>query len=147
MRVAIGSDHAGFAFRRRLVDHLRASGHDVEEFGAPDEGRFDYPLASDEVAQAILDQTHDRGILVCGSGIGVCIRANRHPGIRAAQCFTVEMAQLARAHNHANVVCIGERVQEYSDVEQIVDAFLVGEEDAGERHAHRVELLDAPVNE
>jgi len=147
MRVAIGSDHAGFAYRRRLTAHLLSSGHQVDEFGAPDESRYDYPLASDEVAAAVLAKTHDKGILICGSGIGVCIRANRHPGIRAAQCFTVEMAQLARAHNHANVLCVGERVQEYEDVEQIVDAFLESEEDSGERHAHRVELLDAPVTE
>lgn len=147
MRVAIGSDHAGFDYRRRLTEHLKALGHEVSEFGAPDENRFDYPLASDQVAQAVLNGSHDRGVLVCGSGIGVCIRANRYPGIRAAQCLTVEMAQLARQHNHANVVCIGERVQEYSDVEPIVDAFLSTEEDPGERHVHRVELLDAPVTE
>lgn len=147
MRVAIGSDHAGFDYRQRLVQHLKASGHQVDEFGAPDTDRFDYPLASDQVAHAVLAGTHDRGILVCGSGIGVCIRANRYPGIRAAQAFTAEMARLSREHNHANVLCVGERVQEYNDVVAIVDTFLDSGEDMGERHVHRVEQLDAPVNE
>ena len=145
MRVAIGNDHAGVDLRNQLAADLRAEGHTVDLYGATDTEPYDYPLAADAVAQAVLNHTDTFGVLVCGSGVGVCIRANRYPGIRAAQCFDVEMAQLARRHNHANVLCIGERIQSYADAKTVVEAFLTTEEDHAPRHDRRVALIDAPL--
>ena len=146
MRVGIGSDHAGFVLKTQVAEHLIGRGVEIELYGATSHDRFDYPIAADEVARRILDGANQFGILVCGSGVGVCIRANRYHGIRAAQCLSVEMARLARQHNHANVLCLGERIQMYSEVEAIVDVFLSTGEDHSQRHDHRVELVEAPVN-
>ncbi|MES1227077.1 MAG: ribose 5-phosphate isomerase B [Armatimonadota bacterium] len=146
MRVAVGSDHAGFELASLLQEFLTGKGMQVDRYGATSTQSYDYPLAADEVAKAILEESSEFGILVCGSGIGVCIRANRFMGIRAAQCFTVEMAKLARQHNHANVLCLGERIQDYSSAKQIVDAFLTTEEDHAARHDHRVEQIEAPIH-
>jgi ribose 5-phosphate isomerase B len=144
--IAIGSDHAGFHMKTLLAGWLEEEGHQVARLGALSTDRYDYPCASDEVASKILSGSAKFGILICGSGVGVCIRANRYPGIRAAQCFTVEMAELSRQHNHANVLCLGERIQEYKEMQAIVRAFLATVEDLEARHAARVNLLDAELN-
>ena len=146
MKVALGSDHAGFVLKTRIAEHLNAEGIHFGLFGATSEDSFDYPVAADEVSEAVLNGPYKFGILICGSGIGVCMRANRYPGIRAAQCLTPEMARLARQHNHANVLCLGERIQMYSEAEAIVDVFLCTEEDHALRHDHRVDLIDARLN-
>lgn len=145
MTLALGSDHAGFELRQAVQAWLEAKGHKLIVLGAPSAERYDYPCASDEVCQAVLDKKAEFGILICGTGIGVSIRANRYPHIRAALCTSVEMAELARAHNHANVLCLGARILEQGENLAIVEAFLNGTEDHAERHAHRVDLLDAIV--
>ncbi|MBX3115371.1 MAG: ribose 5-phosphate isomerase B [Fimbriimonadaceae bacterium] len=145
IRITIGSDHAGDSLKRALESHLSAQGHSITIVGSTGPERFDYPIASDLVAAAIKCGDADFGILVCGSGIGVSIRANRYSFVRAALCTTVEMAQLAREHNHANVLCLGERIMNQELALQVADKFLTTEPDRNERHVHRVELLGAEL--
>lgn len=113
-------------------------------FGAMSTDSYDYPDAADLVVSELLSGRADLGVLVCGSGIGISIRANRHAGIRAANCCSAEMATLARQHNHANVLALGERLVSEGDAMEIFDAFLAGEPDLAERHARRVVKLDSP---
>ena len=145
MNIVIGADHAGFEYAAKLREYLETEQGDVFQVGAKSTEPYDYPDASDAVAKSIRDGEATFGVLICGSGIGVCIRANRYFHIRAAQCFTLEMAQLARRHNHANVLCLGERTQEYSSCVEILKAFLETEEDHAPRHGQRVNKLDAPL--
>lgn len=146
MKLLFGSDHAGFEMRSHVADWARSQGHDVTEVGANSEEPFDYPLASDAVACELKKGDFDFGILVCGTGIGVCIRANRYPHIRAADCTSVEMAELARRHNHANVLCLGGRILSKEQSEAILGAFLRTSPDDAERHARRVDMLDANLS-
>jgi ribose 5-phosphate isomerase B len=146
LKLVFGSDHAGFELRRHLADWASASGHEVKEVGAQSEYAFDYPLASDAVACLLKDDETATGILVCGTGIGVCIRANRYHHIRAAECTSEEMARLARLHNYANVLCLGGRIMSMEQGEAILTAFLESQPDTAERHARRVNLLDSELS-
>lgn len=146
MRLIFGSDHAGFELRSHVAQWARSQGHEVLEVGANSEEPFDYPLASDAVACELKKGGFNFGILVCGTGIGVCIRANRYPHIRAAECTSVEMAELARRHNHANVLCLGGRILSKEQSEAILEAFLISGPDDAERHARRVDMLDAELS-
>lgn len=146
MKLVFGSDHAGFELRQQLARAATADGHEVRELGARSAQSFDYPLASDEVCASLLNKEADLGVLICGSGIGVEIRANRYNGIRAANCTSVKMAELARQHNHANVLCLGARLLEPEEARQILQAFLRSQPDMMERHQKRVELLDKETN-
>lgn len=146
MKLIFGSDHAGLEMRGQVAEWARAAGYDVTETGAQSTESYDYPCAADLVAKAILGHEGDRGILVCGTGIGVSIRANRYRGIRAAECTSVEMAQLARLHNDANVLCLGGRILTKEQGIAILKTFLETESDNAERHARRVEMLDDDVS-
>lgn len=143
MNLAFGSDHAGYALRSQLEQIAEHEGHLVTSFGASSEEAYDYPLAADKVCRAVLDGKAELGIVICGSGIGVSIRANRYPGIRCALCTTVEMGQMSRLHNHANVLALGQRITEPSLATQILLAFLTTGPDHAERHDRRVRQLDA----
>ena len=143
MKLIFGSDHAGLDLRRHVAEWAKSHGHEATEVGAESEAAYDYPLAADAVACQLKSGAFDFGILVCGTGIGVCIRANRYAHVRAAECTSVEMARLARQHNHANVLCIGGRILSMEQAEQILAAFLETTPDNAERHARRVDLLDA----
>ncbi|MBL8086526.1 MAG: RpiB/LacA/LacB family sugar-phosphate isomerase [Chthonomonas sp.] len=145
MKLIFGSDHAGHTLRRVLVHTARRDGHECVEVGAMGEDPYDYPDAADDLAPRILSGEFELGVLICGSGIGICIRANRHPGIRAANCWNVESAKLARLHNHANVLCLGERLVEAERAVEILTAFLKAPEDHAERHERRVGKLDAAI--
>ncbi len=147
MRFALGSDHAGFIMRGALAKWLSARGHEVQQYGATSEEAYDYPIAADLVAAKLIDKEADFGVLVCGSGIGICIRANRHPGIRAAHCLNEGMAALARQHNHANVLCLGEREIAEDVAERILERFIETDEDEAERHVRRVAELDDALAE
>ena len=110
MKIAAGADHAGFALKEALVERLRAAGHEVVDLGTTSDESVDYPVFAHAVAAQVAAGEAERGLLVCGSGIGMCMAANRHPGVRAADCLTVEMADLSRRHNDANVLCLGARL-------------------------------------
>ncbi len=145
MNIALGADHAGFPLAIEIKEYLIKNNYTVEQFGATSEEPYHYPKASDEVVSAILNNSADRGIIVCGSGIGVCIRANRYQGIRAAECKTAEQAKLARDHNHLNVLCLAGRILSIDEAIPVVEAFLKGVEGDQERLVTRVKMLDAPT--
>ena len=142
MRIAIGSDHAGFALKGQLAVHLVEIGHDVQDLGPATADRTDYPDHAAQVARAVADGSADLGVLVCGSGIGVSIAANKIAGVRAAVVQDEAHARLAREHNHANVLCLGERFTAAPHAASIVDAWLGAEPQEG-RHAMRVAKINA----
>lgn len=140
MRIAIASDHAGFDEKQLLIGYLRELGHEVADCGPENGDRVDYPDYAASVARDVADGSADRGVLVCGTGIGMAIAANKVRGIRAASVTTPEFAQLAREHNDANIVAVSGRFVDDATNRAIVKAFL--ETDfAGGRHAARVEKI------
>lgn len=140
MRIAIGSDHAGFELKQVIGDHLRAAGHDVVDLGTDDTTSVDYPDFGAAVGRAVADQEVETGIAVCGSGIGICMAANKIAGVRAATVHDVTSARLSREHNDANVMCIGQRFIGPQVALDAVDAFLSAGFDGG-RHVRRVEKI------
>ncbi|NCO68910.1 MAG: ribose 5-phosphate isomerase B [Acidobacteria bacterium] len=141
MRVLLASDHAGFALKATLIEFVRELGHDAVDLGPSDESAVDYPTFAHLLAALLGKGDGERGILVCGTGIGVSMTANRHPGIRAALCHDAFTAEAARRHNDANVLCLGGRVTGPGVAMQIVRLFLVTPFEGG-RHARRVELIE-----
>lgn len=146
MRIAVGSDHAGFEdpppyYKPEIIKHLEARGHEVLDCGTNGPESVDYPDFANNVCRAILDGRADRGVLICGTGIGVGIAANRHGGIRAAPCTTAEAARLARAHNDANVLCLGRRIVPLGQCLELVDIWLDTPFSDADRHARRVQKL------
>ncbi len=140
MKIAIASDHAGLSLKRELVEALKARGHECRDFGAHSGESVDYPDFASEVARAVRGGDVDRGVLVCGTGIGMSIVANKHRGVRAALCTTEFEARMARAHNDANVLCLGERVVGIGLGRAILEAFLDQAFEGG-RHEKRVKKI------
>jgi len=138
--VAIGADHAGYGLKTTLVAELAALGYQVLDLGTAGEESVDYPDFAAEVVAALKDGRAPWGVLVCGSGIGMSIAANRHAGIRAALCHDVETARLARQHNDANVLALGARLIDAETAKQCLKTFLTTEFEGG-RHARRVAKL------
>jgi ribose 5-phosphate isomerase B len=138
--IVFASDHAGFALKNHLVAYTKTLGHEVVDVGTHSEASCDYPdFAHAAAAKILADRT--LGILVCGSGIGISIAANRHAGIRAVVCSEPFSAEMARRHNDANVLCMGSRVVGIGLAEKLVDAFL-GASFEGGRHAGRVAKIE-----
>jgi len=140
MRIAIGSDHAGFDLKEELIPFLKAAGHAVEDMGTSGRESCDYPDFARAVAEAVAQGRHERGILICGTGIGMSIAANKVAGVRAALCAEPFSARLAREHNDANVLCLGARVIGPGLAQAIVAAFLEGQFEGG-RHQRRVDKI------
>ena len=138
MRIALGADHAGFAYKQTLLAHL--SQNELKDFGTYSTDSVDYPDFAHPVALAVESGEYDLGILICGSANGVAMAANKHQGVRAAICWTVELAVLARTHNDANVLCLPARFISEVDAQAIADAFLQTEFEGG-RHANRVHKI------
>jgi ribose 5-phosphate isomerase B len=141
MRWVIASDHAGYPLKEELKALLRARGIEATDLGAHDTQRTDYPDWGHKLGEVIARGDFDRGVLVCGTGIGISIAANRHAGCRAALCNEVFMARMARAHNDANVLALGARVVGLGVAEAILDAFLTTAFEGG-RHGDRVQKID-----
>ncbi len=137
----MGADHAGFGLKAALSTVLKNLGFQVLDFGANSPDSVDYPDFADAVAKAVTDGTAQSGLLVCGSGIGMSIGANRHAGVRAALCHDEETARLAREHNDANVLVHGARLIDEELAGKCVEVFFSTEFDGEERHARRVEKL------
>jgi ribose 5-phosphate isomerase B len=135
LKIAIGADHAGFDYKQALLEAVQAA--EIKDFGTYSDASADYPDFAHPVAAAVESGDFDLGILVCGSANGVAITANKHQGIRAAICWTVELAELSRKHNNANMVCIPARFISIDEAKKIVDAFLSTDFEGG-RHATRV---------
>lgn len=144
MKIAFGSDHAAWELRNAVAEHARSKGIEVEVYGATGPEPFDYPDAADPVVARVLAGAVDFGVLCCGTGIGITIRANRYHGIRAANCVTTEMAQLAREHNAANVLGLGARILSHDLAIEIFDVFIATNSSQEPRHVRRVEKLDGP---
>lgn len=137
MKIAIGSDHAGFEYKQILAAQLKAQGYHVSDFGTHSAESVDYPDFAHPVATSVETRQTDFGVLVCGSANGVAITANKHQGIRAAICWLPELASLARQHNDANIVCIPARFISIEDATKIVSTFLSSDFEGG-RHGNRV---------
>jgi ribose 5-phosphate isomerase B len=140
MKIAIGSDHAGFEHKEVLKEWLTNNGYEVSDFGAHSLDSVDYPDFAHPVADAVEKKEASLGVLLCGSANGVAITANKHQGIRAALCWTEEIAALARQHNNANVVCIPARFVSNQQAEKILKTFLQTEFEGG-RHSRRVDKI------
>ena len=142
-KIAIGSDHAALEAKEKVIKHLQSRGYEVKDFTIIDaEGRADYPQAGHAVARAVAGGEYPKGILLCGTGIGISIAANRHPGIRAALCLNVEFATLSRDHNDSNVLAMPGRAIIYDPHEKIVDAWLDTPFSGGERHVRRIQMIE-----
>lgn len=142
MRISIASDHAGFEQKEALAAYLVSAGHEVHDLGPFSDDRVDYPDYAQLVAESIIDGEAERGVLVCGTGIGMAIAANKIRGIRAANVTSPEFAELAREHNDCNVVTVSGRFVSLDQNERILDVFLATDFGGG-RHAGRVEKMMA----
>ena len=142
MKLAFGADHAAYLLRDKVAEHARTLGHEVTLHGAMGPSPYDYPDAADAVVKELYEKRADLGILCCGTGIGITMRANRYAHIRAANCTSVEMAELARQHNHANVLGLGARILTEELAIEIFDAFLNTPESTEPRHIVRVDKID-----
>lgn len=142
MKFYIATDHAGVDLKDYTVELLKQKGHEVVDLGPYNKDRVDYPDYAIKVAQSVLADKESQGILICGSGIGMSVTANRFPGIRAALCHDAYTASVARGHNDANVLCFGERIVGKGVAESILDAWLESGFDGG-RHTGRVEKIEA----
>lgn len=143
MRIAIASDHAALALKSALVEYLLSAGHDVNDLGPHDDSSVDYPDYGYTLAAAVADGTAERGVALCGSGIGISIAVNRNPAARAALVSEPLSARLAREHNDANVIAMGARLIGIEMAKACLDAFLTTEF-GGDRHQRRVDKLSNP---
>lgn len=142
MKVAIGADHAGFSVKNRIREYLKSESIEVHDFGTLSEEPVDYPDVAVQVARAVADSDFDTGILVCGTGIGMAITANKIPGIRAAVCYNEETARLSREHNHANILTLGARQFSWPAIQRFVHIFLETPFQNGNRHERRIKRID-----
>ena len=138
MKIAIASDHGGYEMKSYLIEQYSQKGIMFDDLGTNSAESCDYPLIADKMAEYITNKKADLGILVCGSGIGVSIAANRHKGIRAALLYNEQVAALAKEHNNANVAVFGGRTQSKEEVMKYLDIFLNTEFSNGERHIRRI---------
>ncbi len=141
MNIAIASDHGGFELKEQLIEYYAKKGILLQDLGTHSTESCDYPLIARKMTDAILNKQADFGILICGTGIGISIAANRIKGIRAALLYNAEVARLAKQHNNANIVVFGGRTQKFEDVVLYLDAFLNAEFEGG-RHLRRIGELD-----
>ncbi len=140
MKIAIGADHAGVEYKSALVTLLKEQGHQVEDFGTDSVDSVDYPDFAHPTASSVENKSNELGILICGSANGVAMTANKHQGIRAAICWTEELAELAKQHNNANIVCIPARFISLELAKNIVGKFLTTPFEGG-RHGRRVDKI------
>lgn len=142
MKVALGSDHAGFGLKEKIKSYLARSGVDVEDVGPRSSASVDYPDYAAMVADEVIAGRADRGILLCGTGMGVCIAANKIHGIRAAAAWSPEIARLSRLHNDANVLCLSGRFMNETSAQEIIRVWLETPFEGG-RHQRRVDKITA----
>jgi len=140
MRVAVGSDHRGFEIKSRIVDYLKEQGHDVVDVGPCDEQSVDYPDIAREVAGGVSRGEAERGILICGTGIGMAIAANKFPGVRAAPCHDDLTAEMSRRHNDLNVLCLSADMLGKRLIDRMVEIWMNTPFEGG-RHARRVDKI------
>ena len=139
--IAIASDHGGFAMKEELIAHLKSEGVQIEDLGCYSEASVDYPSYAEKVCQGVVSGTYERGILVCGTGIGMSIAANKIPGIRASLCADCYSAQMTREHNDSNVLCLGGRTIGIELAKLIVDTYLKASYSDLEKHTRRISMI------
>ena len=140
MKIAIGSDHVGYELKGKIIAHLKEKGIDVKDFGTNSTERTDYPIYGEAVANAVASKEFDKGILICGTGVGISLAANKVNGIRAVVCSEPYSALLSRQHNDTNILAFGARVVGLDLALMIVDTWLSGVYEGG-RHARRVQMI------
>ncbi|MBQ9760876.1 MAG: ribose 5-phosphate isomerase B [Clostridia bacterium] len=145
MKIAIGNDHTAVEMKNHISEYLSAKGYTIVNYGTDTEERVDYPVYGKRVADAVASGTCELGILICGTGIGISLAANKVKGIRAAVCSEPYSAMMTRRHNDSNIIAFGARVVGPATAEMIVDAFLEAEYEGG-RHARRVEMIEGIEN-
>lgn len=143
-KIAVGCDHAAFSYKEKLVPYLRNAGFEVVDVGTDSEASVDYPVFAAAVCEKVISKEADCGILMCGTGIGMSMAANKFNQIRAALCTDTTMAEFTRRHNNANVLCMGARIIPYETVLKITDIFLSTEFDGG-RHQKRIDLFSSEI--
>ena len=141
MTIAVGADHAGYELKEEIKKLLIARGVDIQDYGTDSNESTDYPKHAVQVARAVSDEKAKFGILICGSGIGMSIVANKIPGIRSAACLNEEFAKLSRMHNDANVLTLAARFIDLTEADKIITAFLGTEFEEGGRHERRVKQI------
>ena len=141
MKIVVASDHGGFALKEEVKEHLIERGFDIEDLGTHSEESVDYPVYGKACGEAVASGKADLGVVVCGTGIGISIAANKVKGIRCGLCTSVEMAHLTKQHNNANILALGGRTTEPELALKIVDEWLDTEFEGG-RHQRRVDMLD-----
>ena len=140
MKICIGSDHGGYALKLELIEHLKARGFEVTDVGCDSDKSCDYPVYAKAVTDIITEKKADLGILVCGTGIGMSMAANKVEGVRAALCHDTFSAKATREHNNANILCMGARVVGAGLAEMIVDTFVDTPFSNDERHIRRISM-------
>ncbi len=140
MKIALGADHGGFRLKNQIRETLAELGHEVTDFGCDDASSVDYPDYAEKVARGVSEGTFDRGVLICGTGIGMSISANKFPNVRAAVCHNIFTARLSREHNDANILTMGERVIGSGLAEEMVKVWVKTDFEGG-RHARRVDKI------
>ncbi len=140
MKIAIASDHAGFELKEKIKEYLKELNYKYKDFGTDNKESVDYPDYAQKVAESVAKKESDRGILICGSGIGMCMVANKIPEIRAALCHDVETAKLSREHNDANILTFGARMIDENTAKEMVKVWL-NTEFLGDRHLRRVNKI------
>jgi len=140
--IALGSDHAGFGLKEKIKQYLEKKGLEIKDYGCFSEESVDYPDYAEKVARAVSSNEAEKGILICGTGIGMSIAANKVSGIRAAVCWDEKSAEMSRRHNDANILCIGARLIDQELALRIVDIWLSTDFDGG-RHVKRVKKINA----
>lgn len=141
MKLSIGSDHGGFLLKQQVIDYLKKQNHEVIDYGCNSLDSCDYPIFAKEVAKDVSLEKVDFGILICTTGIGMSITANKFKGVRAALVTNLESAKLTRMHNNSNVICLGAKFTPYENAIEFIDAFL-NEKFEGGRHERRVSLIE-----
>jgi ribose 5-phosphate isomerase B len=141
MRIAVASDHAGYQFKQELVSFLKSQGHDVVDLGTDSEAPVDYPDFAEKVGVAVLNAKAERGILICGSGVGASVAANKHPGVRAGLCHDTYSAHQGVEHDDMNVLVLGARVIASMLAHELVQAFLNARFTGEERHLRRLNKI------
>ena len=141
IRISIGSDHAGYMAKQKIINFLVKEEYDINDLGCYSEESVDYPKFGHQVGKNIISQFSDKGIVVCGSGIGISIAANKIKGIRAALCFTKEHAKMSRLHNNSNILALGARMDGGDDILDIVSIWLNTDFEGG-RHERRINKIE-----
>ena len=146
MKIAIGSDHGGYELKEKIKVFLEQKGYEFEDFGCYSEDSVDYPEYARKVAQNVVDSTFDKGILVCGTGIGISIAANKVKGVRCSLVHDLESAKLTRQHNDANILAMGGRIVDHDLALEITETWLTTEFEGG-RHLRRINKIGEDTNE